>query len=390
MGRNALVVAQVAMSLMLLTVTLLMARSFRESALGGEIERRDLLMVRLDPRLAQYDAARTERFYELLVERVGGAPGVEGVGTTINPPLGLGDFPALAFVPDDADLPADRESVTAAMDAVDPGYFATMGVPILRGRGFLATDTAETPRVAVVNEQLARRWWPDGDAVGRRIRLDGRGGTPVEVVGVARTVAYRSPGESPIEFVYLPVTQHPVARRAVLVRTSGDPLRLAGPMRQIVRAIDPDLPVLETRTYEDLVRYHTVDGPGVAVRLVGTMGAVGLVLAIAGLYGLMAYNVTRRTREIGIRLAIGAAPSRVLRAFVRQGLVLVAFGAAIGLVLGIAVERLMDAMVFDTPGLDLVSYLVLLPAMALVVLLAAYLPARRAARISPTRALRYE
>lgn len=389
-GRNALVVAQVAMSLMLLTVTFLMARSFRESALGGEVERRELLMVRLDPRLAQYDAARTERFYELLTERVGEAPGVEGVGTTVNPPLGLGAFPALAFVPDDADLPADRESFTAAMDAVDPGYFATMGVPILRGRGFLTADTAETPRVAVVNEEVARRFWPDGDAVGRRIRLDRRGGTPVEVVGVARTVAYRTPGEPPIELVYLPVSQHPVARRVVLVRTSGDPLRLARPMREIVRAIDPDLPVLETRTYDDLVRYHTVDGPGVAVRLVGTMGAVGLVLAIAGLYGLMAYNVTRRTREIGIRLAIGAAPSRVLRAFVRQGLVLVAIGAAIGLALGIALERLMDAMVFDTPGIDLVAYLVVLPAMALVVLLAAYLPARRAARISPTRALRYE
>ncbi|HEX6202007.1 MAG TPA: ADOP family duplicated permease, partial [Thermoanaerobaculia bacterium] len=298
-GRSALVVAQVAMSLMLLTVTFLMARSFRESALAGAVTARDdLLMVRLDPRLAQYDAGRTERFYDLLTDRVREAPGVRGVGLTNNPPLGLGAFQALAFVPEGVQMPADREHFVAAMDAVDEGFFATMEVPILRGRGFLATDTAETPRVAVVNEHLAQRYWPEGDAIGRRIWLDRRGGAAVEVVGVARTVAYRTPGEPPIDFVYLPLAQHPIARMVLLVRTAGDPLQLAGPVREIVRAIDPDLPILETRTYDDLIRYHTVEGPGVAVRMTGTMGAVALVLAIAGLYGLMAYNVTRRTREI--------------------------------------------------------------------------------------------
>lgn len=390
-GRSALVVAQVAMSLMLLTVTFLMARSFRETALrGGGIGRHDLLMVHLDPRLAQYDAARTERFYELLTARVRDMAGVHGVGLTVNPPLGLGAFRTLAFVPDDVQMPADRESFAASMDAVDEGTFAALGVPILRGRGFLAGDTAETPRVAVVNEHLANRFWPGGDAVGRRIRLDHRGGTPVEIVGVARTVAYASPGEKPIDFVYLPLAQHPVARMVLLVRTAGDPLRLAGPMREVVRELDPNLPILGTRTYDDLVRYHTVEGPGVAVRMVGTMGVVGLVLAIAGLYGLMAYNVTRRTREIGIRMAIGAAPSQVLREVIRQGLVLVTVGVAIGLVLGFGIERLMDSMLFDTPGVDLVAYLVVVPAMVLVILLAAYLPARRASRISPTLALRHE
>lgn len=390
-GRKSLVVVQVAMSLMLLTVTFLMARSFRETALRGVAAGRDhLLMVRFDPRLAQYDAARTERFYDLLTARVEEAPGVRGVGLTLNPPLGLGDFDALAFVPEGVQMPPDRDSYVAAMDAVDEGFFAAMEVPILRGRGFVASDSAETPRVAVVNERLAQRYWPGGEAVGRRIWLDRRGGTPVEVVGVAQTIAYRSPGEKPIEFVYLPLSQHPSARRVLLVRTTRDPLQLAAPVREIVRALDPNLPVLETRTYDDLVRYHTVEGPGVAVRLVGTMGAVALVLAIAGLYGLMAYNVARRTREIGIRMAIGAAPSQVLRSVLRQGLGLVAAGAAIGLAMGLGLERLMDSMLFDTPGVDLAAYLVVVPAMLLVVLAAAWLPARRASRISPTRALRYE
>lgn len=390
-GRKSLVVAQVAMSLMLLTVTLLMARSFRETALRGAVaDRHHLLMVRLDPRLAQYDAARTERLYDVLTARVREAPGVRRVGLTHNPPLGMGSFQAVAFVPEGVQLQADRESLVAAMDAVDEGFFAAMEIPILRGRGFLATDTAETPWVAVVNDHLARRYWPDGDAVGRRIRLDRRGGTPVEIVGVARTVAYRSPGETPIEFVYLPLAQHPIARMALLVQTTGDPLQLAGPVREIVRALDPDLPILETRTYQDLVRYHNVEGPGVAIRLVGTMGAVALVLAIAGLYGLIAYNVTRRTREIGIRMAIGAAPAQVLLGTIREGLLLVAIGAALGLTMGYGVERLMDSMIFETPGMDVAAYAVMVPAMVAVILLAAYLPARRASRISPTRALRYE
>jgi predicted permease len=390
-GRGALVVAQVAMSLMLLTVTFVMARSFRETALQGTPAGRErLLMVGLDPRLAQYDAARTERFYELLTARVREAPGVRDVGLTLNPPLGLGSFEAIAFVPEGVEMPADRDSFVAAMDAVDEGFFAAMEVPVVRGRGFLAADTAETPRVAVVNERFGERHWPGADAVGRRVWLDRRGGTPVEVVGVARTVAYRSPGEDPTEFVYLPLAQQPTARMVLLVRTSGDPLQLAGPVREIVRALDPDLPILTTRTYQDVVRYHTVDGPGVAVRMVGTMGVVALVLAVAGLYGLMAYNVTRRTREIGIRMAIGAAPSQVLRGVIRQGLGLVAAGAAIGLAMGLALERLMDSMLFDTPGVDFAAYLVVVPAMLLVILLAAYVPARRASRISPTRALRYE
>ena len=390
-GRGALVVAQVAMSLMLLTVTFLMARSFQESAFqGAPAGRERLLMVGLDPRLALYDAVRTQRFYELLTARVREAPGVRSVGLTHNPPLDLGDFEAIAYVPEGVQMPDDRDSFVAAMDAVDEGFFASMEVPILRGRGVLATDTAETPRVAVVNERFAQRHWPGGDAVGRRLWLDRRGGTPVEVVGVARTVAYRSPGEDPLEFVYLPLAQHPTPRMVLLVRTTGDPLQLAGPVREIVRGLDPDLPILATRTYQDLVRYHTVEGPGVAVRMVGTMGAVALVLAVAGLYGLMAYNVTRRTREIGIRMAIGAAPSRVLREVIRQGLGLVAAGAAIGLAMGFAVERLMDSMLFETSGVDVAAYLVVVPAMVLVILLAAFLPARRASRISPTRALRCE
>ncbi len=390
-GRNALVVAQVSTSLMLLAAAFLMARGFRHSVLQATGFAKDhLLMTKLDPRLVQYDEARTARFYKLLVERMREAPGVESAALAQGVPLGLDGFARLALVPEGYPMPPDRTSFTAATATVDPGFFSTMGVPILRGRAFLPSDAAGTPRAAVVNEQLAKHYWPGGDAVGRRIRLEGPAGPPVEIVGIAKTIKYEDTSEKPMDFVYLPLAQHPVARMILLLRSAGDPLGLVQPVKEALSTLDPNLPVLETRTYEDVYRYQTVEGPAVAVKLVGTLGAVGLLLAVAGLYGLVAYTVSRRTREIGIRMAIGAKPSDILRLVMGKGLVLVGLGTAIGLAMGLGVERLMNALLFNGGGVDLVAYAVVVPMLLLVTLLAAYVPGRSASRIAPTRALRYE
>ena len=390
-GRNALVVAQVSMSLMLLAAAFLMFRGFHQSVDEGTAFAKDhLLMTRFDPRLVQYDAARTRQFYRLLAERVRATPGVRSAGFTENPPLGLDAFGVVTFVPDGFQMPRDRDSFTSAMDTVDEGFFETMQIPILRGRGFLASDTADVPRVAVVNERFAKRYWPDTDAVGKRFRLDSATGAPVEIVGVAQTVKYRQPTERPTDFVYLPLSQHPLARMVLMLRTSGDPLQLVQPVKDIVRSLDPNLPMLETRTYEDLYRYHTVEGPRIAVELVGTLGAVGLLLAIAGLYGVIAYNVSRRTREIGIRMALGARPPDILRMVLGKGLALVGMGTAIGLAMGFALEQVMNSVLFNAGGVDVLVYLIVVPSMALVTILAAYVPARRASRIEPTQALRCE
>ncbi len=390
-GRNALVVAQVAMSLMLLTAAFLMARSFQHSLVGGVGFAKDhLLIARFDPRLVQYDAEEAQRFYELLAARVREAPGVVGAAYTQNPPLGLNGFEALAFVPEGFQMPRDRATFTSAMDTVDEAFFDTMGIRILRGRGFLASDGAKAPRVAVVNERFATHYWPNADALGKRIRLDGRAGPPVEIVGIAQTINYRETGERPIDFAYLPFAQHPRERRVLLLRSSGDPLQMVEPLKRIVGVLAPNLPISETRSFEDLYRYHAVEGPQAAIRLVGTMGGVGLLLAIAGLYGLVAFNVSRRTREIGIRMAIGAGPFAVLRLVMGKGLTLVGIGTAIGLAMGFAVEQLMNSMLFDTGRVDYVAYLVIVPLMVLVTLLAAYVPARKASRIAPTLALRCE
>jgi predicted permease len=391
-GRNALVVAQIAMSMMLLAASFLMVRGFQHSIGDDAGYTTDhLLMVRFDPRLVQYDAAQTQRFYEQLAGRVREIPGVVSTAFTQNPPRGLGDYDRVAFVPEAFEMPRDRDHLTSTMDTIDEGYFGTMGISILRGRGFLASDTAAAPLVAVVNEQFVRHYWPGADPVGKRIRLDRATGAPVEIVGVAATVHYREgPGAGTEDFLYMPLAQHPVPRMLLLLKSSGDPLELVRPVKSVVRSLDANMPMLETRTYEDLYHYATVEGPGVAVKLVGTLGAVGLLLAIAGLYGLVAYNVSRRTHEIGIRIAIGARPADVLRLMMGKGLALVGWGTAIGLAMGIGVERLMNSMLFNAGGVDVTVYLVVVPAMVLVTMLAAYVPARKASKIPPTLALRHE
>ena len=390
-GRNLLVIAQIATSLMLLTAAFLMVRGFQHSLTQGtSFAKEHLLIAGFDPRLVQYNPAQTQRFYKLLVDRARQTPAVESAALTRNVPLGLDSFERLSYVPDDFQMPRDREHFVSTVNTVDPGFFDTMGVAIVQGRGFRESDTAAAPRVAVVNAQFAKQYWPGASAVGKHFRLDTRLGPRVEIIGVAETVKYGSTTERPRELVYLPLAQHPVVRMLLLLKSSGDPLQVVQPLKDMVRNLDPNLPILQTRTYQDLYRYNTVEGPAVASELVGTMGAVSLILAIAGLSGLIAYSVSRRTREIGIRIAIGAGPRDVLCLVLGQGLRLVALGTALGIAMGFAVERLLDSMLFGAERIDFTVYLVAVPSMLLVTLLAAYIPARRATRIAPTIALRYE
>src|SRR6266851_108194 len=251
-GRFRLIRLLLTESLMLLTASFLMVRGFQHDLQEGTGFAKDhLLMASFDPRLVQYNASRTQQFYKLLAERIRLAPGVASEALTQNIPLGTDDFDSMAFVPEGFQMPRDRENFSSTMDTVDEGYFETMGIPILRGRGFLVSDTADAPRVAVVNEQFAKHYWPGGDAAGQHIRLDSRAGTLVEIVGVAQTIKYQSGFERPMDFVYMPLAQHPIARMTLMLRSSGDPLQLVQPVKDVVRTLDPNLPMLQTRSYED-------------------------------------------------------------------------------------------------------------------------------------------
>ena len=390
-GRSLLVVAQVSASLMLLTTSFLMARSFQHSLMDVTGFTKDhLLMTSFDPRLVQYNQAQTQQFYKLLAERVRETPGVQSAALTQTVPLGQDGLDGVSFVPDGFQMPRDRESFTSAMDTVDEGYFETMGISVLRGRGFRASDTAEAPRVAVVNEQFAKHYWPAGDPVGKYIRLDNGAGIPVEIVGIAQTIKYQDTRERPMDFLYMPLAQHPVSRMTLMLHSGSDPLQFVQPVKEIVRALDANLPMMQTRPYEDLYLNMTVKGPQIAIDMVRTMGAVGLFLAIAGLYGLVAYNVSRRTREIGIRIALGAASSDMLRLVMGKAVVLVATGTVIGLGMGFALEQLMNSMLFNAGGVDVVAYAIVVPSLFLTTMFAAYIPARKASQIAPTQALRYE
>jgi macrolide transport system ATP-binding/permease protein len=390
-GRSALVVAQVAMSLMLLTASFLMVRGFQHTLLDGMGFAKDhLLMTTFDPRLVQYDAVQTKNFFKVLKERIQAAPGVVGATLTQNVPMGRDDFDALAFVPDGFQMPRERENFTSVMDTADEDFFTTMQIGILRGRAFAGTDTAESPRVAIVNEHFAHHYWRGEDVVGKRLRLDRSDGVPVEIVGVAETIKVRDTFDKNSDFVYLPLTQHPIARMTLLVRSNGDPLGLVGTVKDVVGKMDPNMPMLQTMTYEDMYLNRAVRGPQVAMKLVGAMGVVGLLLTVAGLYGLVAYNVSRRTREIGIRMALGAAGADVLKLMMGKGMVLVAIGTVIGIAMGSGVERMMNALVFNAGGVDFVAYAVVVPLLFVVTMVAAFVPARRASKIAPTRALRYE
>jgi len=390
-GRNALVIAQVSTSLMLLAAAFLMYRGFQVLVLGGVGFPTDhVLIASFDPRLLQYNTAQTQNFYKLLAQRVRETSGVENASFSQNIPLSGEGFDALSFVPDNFQMPPDRDHFTSGSDAVDEHYFDTMRIPILRGRGFLSSDAADNPPVVVVNEQFAHHYWPASNALGKRIRLGGHSGTLLEIVGIAKTTSYVDSGEKPMDFIYLPLAQHPVPHLTLMIRSAGDPLQLVQPVKEIVRTLDANLPMMQTMSYQEFYLNKAVRGPGIAVKLVAGMGLIGLFLAVAGLYGVMVYNVSRRTREIGIRMAIGARSSDVLRLVLAKGLALVGAGTAIGLIMGFAVERLMDSLLFNAGRVDTFVYLIVVPSLFAITLLAAYLPARRASRIAPTQALRYE
>ncbi|HMF95521.1 MAG TPA: FtsX-like permease family protein, partial [Vicinamibacterales bacterium] len=391
-GRPLLVGGQVAVSVVLLVIALFMYREFRHQLAQGPGYRTDhLLMMSFDPSLVHYSEDQSKQFFEQVAERARGVAGVKSVAMTSSVPM-TNQFGSAAVVPEGFQFPVGKDNARVVSANIDEFYFDAMGLVLVEGRNFRRDDTAGAPRVAIVNQQFAQHYWPNQDPIGKRFRLVTNERPWVQVTGLAKTSKYIFIAEPPTEFVYFPYRQSGLQQQMVLLaEASGDAASLAGPLREVVRSLDPNMPIFNVRTMERLYRMRAVSIFNVLITTVAGMGLMGLALAIVGLYGLVAYGVSRRTREIGIRMAIGADRAVVLRMVLRQGLVLAAIGLVVGLVASVGAGRVLRAAFpSGNDERDFAALLIVIPIVLAVTFLAAYLPARRASRVNPVQALRYE
>jgi putative ABC transport system permease protein len=392
-GRNLLVGGQIAVAVVVLTLAAFTYRGFRVQLAGGPGYKTDhLVMMTFDPSLVHYTEPRTQKFFEQIAERARALPGVRSTTLSSSVPMSNDSMHTVTIVPEGFQFPAGKDRTTVLGSMVDEHYFDTMRLTILDGRRFRATDSADAPRVAIVNEQIARHYWPGQSPLGKRFRLDDASGPWVEIVGLAKNSKYIFIAEAPTEFVYLPYRQKPQFQMILLTESIGDSASLVAPLRDVVRNLDASQPIYNVRTMEEFYRMRTVDVFRMILGMVGGLGAMGLSLAIVGLYGLVAYAVSRRTKEIGIRMAIGAGRAAVLRMVLREGLALAVVGLVVGLAASIGAGRLLQAAFpsGDNQGDDPIALLLVATIVLTVTFLAAYIPARRASRVHPMQALRYE
>jgi putative ABC transport system permease protein len=394
--RRAFVVAQVALSMVLLAGAGLLLRGMtRATRLSPGFAVDDVGLVPIDVGLAGYDVARATALIDALAERAEQLPSVRACGLTMTLPLEL--HVARRYTLAEGHVPQPGEDMEQYFGVVGPGHFAALGISILRGREFTPEDRADTPAVVIVNETFARRFWPGEDPIGKTIRVRDENAPPRTVVGLARDSKYRTLGEAPLPFYYLPIPQdYAFVRRFarlfplhVVVRGEGDPRSLARAVSTVLAGIDPKLPAYPPTSMMQHLGLSVLPSR-VASALFGAFGLVGLLLASLGLYGVVTYSVSQRTREIGVRIALGATGRDVLLQVLREGLGLSVKGVALGALLAAGVGPAMGSLLYGLSPFDPVTFVLVPLVLAAVALAATTIPARRAARIDPVVALRCE
>jgi len=386
--RSTLVVTQLALSVVALVAAGLFLRSLgRSKAVDrGFGDPRHVLVVSTDLFAAGYQRAAGTAFVNRLLDRVSGMPGVRSASVSMFVPLGFSDQD-YGGVTVEAYQPHPNEDMSLRYSAVGPDYFATMETPIVRGRPITAADRDSSLQVTVVNEAFVRRFWRGLDPIGRRIRMGGPGW--ITVVGVAKDGKYDALDEPPVPFIYRPFAQFYTFRLNLIARTAGDPKALTEPLRQEFASLDPNVPFLEPRTLEEHIG-ASVFIQRTGATLLGGFGALALLMAAVGIYGVMAYVVSQRTREMGIRLALGAARRDIVGLVVGQASGLIGVGLAIGAVAALGVGVLLQSQLLGVRAYDVPTFASILALLAALALLASWLPARRAARVDPVVALKYE
>ncbi|HEX5735800.1 MAG TPA: ABC transporter permease [Blastocatellia bacterium] len=390
--RSILVVAEIAFALVLLTGAGLMIRSFlllQEVKPGFNPE--NLLTMRLRlPQTKYSDAAQLTPFYQQLIERVRALPGVKTAGTVSHLPLS-GAYQSGTVTVEQPSASIDNASFECDRRVVSPDYFEAMGIQVMNGRPFNDLDRQGSLMVCLVDETFARRFWPNEDPLGRRVKLGGSQSTNpwLTIVGVVAHVKHYGLNAQGREFIYFPYTQTPARQMFLAVRTEGDPSSLAGSVRNEIASMDPDQPIADIRNMEQIV-YGSVAQPRFNTMMLGIFAAVALILAAVGVYGVMNYSVAQQTHEIGIRMALGAQQNHILAMVIQQGFVLVSIGVAIGLAGAFVITQFMSSLLYGVKAMDPITFIGVAVILALVALIASYIPARRATRVDPMIALRYE
>jgi predicted permease len=382
---SGLVIAQVALSLLLLTCAGLFVRSLNKAQKASPgFDPNHVLLATFDLDPMGYTDKTGVEFERELLERVKRLPGVQSAT--------LADFSPLSFtihsegVMPEGYVPHLHESVDADRGIVGPDYLRTLRTPLLAGRDFTAQDTSTTEPVAIVNQSLVDRYWPGQSAIGKRIQV-GRG--HYTVVGVAANGKYRRLTYEPAPLVLMPLMQRYESEVILHVRASGDPLALTNTVERTVAGLNPDLPLFNVSTLKESMQMGSVF-ERIAVAFAGSFGLLALVLAVVGIYGVVAYTTRQRTHEIGIRIALGASKADVLRQVLGQGLRLTLAGLALGIAVSLVLTRFLRGLLFGVGTSDWITYTTVGTVLCLVALMACLIPARRAASVDPMRALRTE
>jgi macrolide transport system ATP-binding/permease protein len=392
--RNTFVVAQIALSLLLLIGATLLLRSLQNAQAtdpGFRAEKAFAMDFDLD--LKGLSEEKGRQFYASMVERIRAIPGVESATIANRAPLDI-STPTTGVLVEGYQPPPGKTAIAISSYRVGDDYFGTMAIPLVGGRDFTERDSKDAPGVVIINQQMARRYWPDENPIGKRFRLVAQAAQnmrekTVEVIGVAKDSKYRTLSEDETPHIYLPFLQSYEPGMTLLVRAAGDTQQMMRTVRAELQTLDKDPQAFFARTmFEHMA---VVLAPGqIAATLFAVFGLVALALAIIGIYAVMAYSVTERTREIGIRMALGAKPSDVFKLVVGSGLLLSAIGIAIGLAAAFALTRFLASLLVGVSATDPITFAAIPLLFTLVALLACYLPARRAMRVDPTVALKYE
>jgi putative ABC transport system permease protein len=390
--QRLLAVSQVALALVLLVGAGLMLRSFETlMRVDAGKETKNVLTAYLSLPASKYpDPQARQAFFDRLVGRLGALPGVKEVAMSSLVPLAEGNWND-TFFPEGQEPGRGEASPLASMRLVSPGLFRTLGIPLRRGRDFTDHDDARSPGVVVVDDAAARRLWPGEDPLGKRITFSDSsdGATWLSVVGVVGDIKDVALDREPMIHVYRPYAQQAIPGMFVALRTASSPAAILPAMRQELRLLDPDQPLYAVRTMQGYVE-DSLAQPRLRFILIGLFASVALLLSVLGVYAVISYAVGQRIQEIGIRMALGARRSDVVRLVILQGLPMVLLGAGIGLIAALGLTRLLGSLLYGVTARDPETFAAVSVLLVLVALAACYLPARRAAKVDPLTALRME